>query len=499
MTASQAPERQTSGFSVPWAIILVAGLMVAGLLVVSGAYGFHGDEMYFVVAGQHPAFGYVDQPPLTPLLSAASVAILGISPTAVRVLPALEMGLIAVLVALIAGDLGGSRRAQILAAITAAISGYLGAGHLDTTTDPDLLAWALVVWLLVKLLAGGDRRLWLVVGVVTGIGLENKDTLLFLGAGLAAGLVIARRWDVIRSPWAWMAIGIALLLWAPNLVWQATNGWPQLTMAQAISGYAGDNRGQFVPLLWLFTGPFLFPLSAAGLVWVLRTKAAAPWRAIGPAALIALLLVYLTGGKAYYVIGSVPIFMAAGAIVTDGWLARGHFRIKAGGFATAAVLSAALIALLTLPVLPVTTFAKSSLPATVPDTANQIGWPQFVATVEDVVAALPANERTHAVILTNDYSEASPLVLLGSGLPPVYSGHNAYWAWGPPPPDRTVVIHVGDWRPLDYGQFFTGCQVVATIDNGLGIQNGEQGESVTVCTGLRAPWTAMWPELRTIS
>ena len=76
MTASQASS-PTSGFSVPRAVFLVAGLMVAALMVVSSAYGFHGDEMYFVVAGQHPAFGYVDQPPLTPLLSAASVAILG--------------------------------------------------------------------------------------------------------------------------------------------------------------------------------------------------------------------------------------------------------------------------------------------------------------------------------------------------------------------------------------------------------------------------------------
>jgi len=499
VTVAQASARWRIRLSVPWPVLLVAGLMVALLLAVSSAYGFHGDEMYFVVAGQHPAFGYVDQPPLTPLLSAASVAILGVSPTAVRVLPALEMGVISVLIALIARDLGGSRRAQVLAAITAAISGYLGAGHLDTTTDPDLLAWALILWLLVELLAGGDRRLWLGVGVVAGIGLENKDTLLFLGAGLAVGLLVSRRWDVVRSPWAWAAVGIALLLWAPNLAWEALNGWPQLTMAQAISGYAGDNRSQFIPLLWLFTGPLLFPVSAAGLVWVFRAKDAAPWRSIGIGALVALALVYASGGKAYYVIGSVPIFIAAGATVTDRWLARGHFRLKLGSFAVAAALSGALIALLTLPVLPVATFATSSLPATVPDTANQIGWPQFVATVEGVVAALPADEQGRAVILTNDYSEASPLILLGHDLPPVYSGHNGYWAWGPPPADRTVVIHVGDWRPADYSQFFTGCTVAATIDNGLGIVNGEQGEAVTVCTGLRAPWTSMWPALRTIS
>ena len=151
---------------------------------------------------------------------------------------------------------------------------------------------------------------------------------------------------------------------------------------------------------------------------------------------MALALVFVSGGKAYYVIGSVPLFMAAGAIVVDRWLARGHFRIKATGFATAAVLSGALIALLTLPILPVAHVryvVDSRRPSPTPPTRS--AGPQFVATVEAVVASLPADQRAHAVILTNDYSEASPLVLLGHGLPPVYSGHNAYWAWGPPPDD----------------------------------------------------------------
>jgi hypothetical protein len=501
MAATAAHRRypRLPAIAVPWPVLAVAGVMFAGLMAVSGAYGFHGDEMYFVVAGQHPAFGYVDQPPLTPLLSAASVALFGVSPTAVRLLPAIEMAFIVIVTALIARDLGGSRRAQILASITTALAGYLGAGHLDTTTDPDLLAWAIILWLVVKLLAGGDRRLWLVVGLVAGIGLENKDTLLFLGAGLAVGLVLTRHWEVVRSPWAWAAIGIALLMWAPNLAWEAANGWPQLTMAQAISQYAADNRGQVVPLLWLFTGPLLFPVSAAGLIWFLRSRAAAAWRAIGIGALVALAIVVISGGKAYYVIGSTPVFIAAGAILLDRWLARGHFRFKAASFATAAALSGALIAYLTLPILPLATYAGTTLPATVPDVANTVGWPQFVSTVEGVVNGLPADERAHAVILTNDYSEASPLVLLGTGLPPVYSGHNSFWTWGPPPADLTVVVHVGDWRPADWSRFFVGCQVVATSDNGLGIDNGEQGEPVSVCTGLRAPWSTMWPLLRTIS
>ena len=501
MTTAFAPTatRGRGAFDLPWPVLLVAGLMAVTLLALSGAYGFHGDEMYYIVAGQHPAFGYVDQPPLTPLLSAGSVALLGTTPTAVRVLPALEMALVVVFVALVCRDLGGTRRAQILAACTAALSGYLGAGHLDTTTDPDLLAWAIIVWLLVRLLDGRDPRQWLVVGMVAGIALENKDTVLFLGAGLAVGLVLSRSWDVMRCRWAWAALGIAILLWAPNLLWQATNDWPQLTMASRIAEYAADNRAQMVPLLWLFTGPLLFPVSAAGLVWVLGSKTAVPWRAIGIASVVALALVLVSGGKSYYAIGTTPMFMAAGAMLLDRWLNRGHRRLKAASFAVTAALSGALIAYLTLPILPIATYAKTSLPADVPDTANEIGWPQFVATVERVVASIPPAERARAVILTNDYSEASPLVLLGRGLPPVYSGHNAYWDWGPPPADRTVVVHVGDWRPADWSNYFVGCHDVAHIDNEAGIQNSEQSAAVSVCTGLRAPWSRMWPALRTIS
>ena len=235
-----------------------------------------------------------------------SVALFGVSPTAIRLLPALEMGLIVILITLITRDLGGSRRAQVLAAITAALSGYLGAGHLDTTTDLDLLAWAIILWLLVKLLAGGDRRLWLAVGVVAGIGLENKDTILFLGAGLAVGLVLARRWDVVRSPWAWAAIGIALLLWAPNLAWQAANGWPQVTMA---SPDRRQRRRQPLPdraVPLAFCRPIPLPGGHRRLgMDAIFAKAAAPWRVIGIAAVVALVLVVVSGGKDYYAIGLV--------------------------------------------------------------------------------------------------------------------------------------------------------------------------------------------------
>ncbi len=470
--------------------------MVAGLMAVSAAYGFHRDEMYFIVAGRHPAFGYVDQPPLTPLISAAVAATLGVTPSAIRLLPALSMALVAILTALMAHDFGGSRRAQTLAAITVAVSGFLAVGHLDDTAEYDFLAWAVLLWLLVKLLAGGDKRLWLAVGVATGIGFENKDTLVLLGVGLAVGLVLTRRWDVVRSPWAWSAVGIAFVITLPNLGWELANGFPQLTMASHIAGNAGDNRAQVLPLLWLFAGPFIFPVTVAGWIWMLRARAAAPWRAIGIAGVVVLILVILSGGKGYYAVGVLPPFMAAGALLLDRWLGRGRRRVRGVTFAIAAILSGALIVYLTLPILPLATYAKTDLPETFPDGAEQVGWPQFVATVEGVVAGLSPADRAQAVILTSNYGEAGALELLGTGLPPVYSGHNAYWDWGPPSADRTVVIHVGDWTTDQWSPYFEDCQEAAQIDDGLGIDNQEQGQAISVCRGLRQPWAEMWPAFR---
>ena len=304
----------------------------------------------------------------------------------------------------------------------------------------------------------------------------------------------------MRSPWAWAAAGIALLIWAPNLAWQATHGLPQLTMAHVIAGDAAANRAQLLPVLWLFTGPLLFLVTVAGWAWMLLAKAAAPWRTIAIAAVVVLVLVVASGGKGYYAVGVAPPFMAAGAILLDRWLARGRRRLRAVELHR----------------------GRGALGRArrVPDAAGPAG-----RHLRDHVAALarsrPRPSRSAGrsssrrcsrwsprcrrgsvptrVILTNNYGEAGALELLGKGLPPVYSGHNGFWYWGPPPADRTVVVHVGDWTAADWSPYFTSCRIVAHIDNGLGIENQEQGQAISVCSGLRAPWTAIWPRLRHLS
>ncbi len=474
-------------------VLAVAGAVLALLLVLAPAYGFHRDELYFVVAGRHPAWGYDDQPPLTPLLSAAAVWLLGLEPWALRVLPAISVALIVVLTGLIARELGGSRRTQLIAAVIAAASAYLGAGHLGVTATYDLLAWAAILWVVARLLRGADPRLWLVVGLLCGVSLMNKHLVLFLGFGIVISLLIHRR-DLLRSPWPWLGGVLALVVWSPNLAWQVANGLPQLEMARRIGGNGADERPMVIVELLLLVGPLLFPLSLIGLWRLLRDPVLAPFRLLGTVFLVILALVLVTGGKSYYVVGAVPPLMAAGAIAVDSWLGRSAPRALV--FGGLAIASAALIAVLTLPVLPAATLADTPIPDLYAENAEEVGWPELVATVEAVVADLPQDQRARAAILTANYGEAGALELLGTDLPPVYSGHNSYWSWGPPPDALDVGVLVGWWSPEYRDALFGSCRQAATIGNAVNMPNQENGAGVFVCTGPRGPWSATWPKAR---
>jgi 4-amino-4-deoxy-L-arabinose transferase-like glycosyltransferase len=481
---------------VPLSAIAIAVAVVIGLLVLAPAYGFHRDELYFIVAGRNPALGYVDQPAFTPLLSAAMVGLFGLTTASIRLLPALSVGVIVLVAALIARDLGGSRRAQVLASFAVAASGILAAGHLDSTATYDLLAWSVVLWLVVRLLAGADPRLWPVVGIAAGLGLENKHLVLFLGAGLAAGILLARRWDVVRSPWAWSALGIAVVMWLPDLAWQASHGFPQLEMASAIARGASDERAKSVFEFLFLAGPLLFPVALAGSWWLLRNPAAERWRALGWATLVIAVLVLAVGGKSYYAAGVIPLLLGAGAIALDGWLERGRARLRMGVLVAVATLSCLISVVLFLPIVPVTSLGATPIPDLYAESAEQVGWPALVATVETTVATLSPAERDRSVLMTSNYGEAGALELPGHDLPPVVSGHNAYWDWGPPPDDRTVTILVGHWSAGYMAGHFDSCRPGGTVENGVGVDNQEQGVPIQVCTGLPRPWSEIWPDLR---
>lgn len=212
-------------------LLVVAGGAVALLLVVAGRYGFHRDELYFIEAGQHLAFGYVDQPPLAPALARAQTALLGVAPWAVRVVPALATGVTAVLAGLLARELGGRRQAQTWSAAAIGGSGFvLTVGHLLSTAAFDFAFWLGLIVIVARLLRTQGPRWWVAYGVVAGAALWNKHLPILLTAAVLIALAGARRWDLLAPRWLAAGGAVAVMIAAPTLVWQATHGWPQLEM-----------------------------------------------------------------------------------------------------------------------------------------------------------------------------------------------------------------------------------------------------------------------------
>lgn len=145
--------------------LLLVGIMKLGMqLALNGAYGFHTDELYYILSGQHPALGYVDFPPVTPLLARLDTAIFGVSPWALRLLPAITGAGMVILTGLCALELGGGRGVAALASVTALLSPYLLATWLFQTVEFDELLWLLGIYLLLRILRTGDGRLFIALG-----------------------------------------------------------------------------------------------------------------------------------------------------------------------------------------------------------------------------------------------------------------------------------------------------------------------------------------------
>ncbi|WP_346622002.1 glycosyltransferase family 39 protein [Blastococcus montanus] len=488
--------RGTAAAPVAWAPLgALAGALAALLLAVADRYGHHRDELYFLRAGREAAFGYVDQPPFTPLVAAAMDALAPGSLVALRLPSALAAGAVVLLTGLLAREFGGGRSAQLLAAGCMAVSAVLLAvGHLLSTATFDLFFWALLGWLLVRALRDGGR-VWLVVGAVAGLALQNKLQPAFLLAAVLLGVLAAGPRAALRSPWPWAGGALALALWTPNLVWQAVSGWPQLELAEAIAaGGSGTSEPWylFLPYQLVLVSPLLVPVWVLGGWRLWRDPALWPWRCF-PVAYVVLAVVFLlTGGKPYYLAGLYPVLLAAGAAPALAWARRGGRRARRT-LVPALVLSGLLNAVLMLPVVPVDALAGTPVPAVNYDAGETVGWPRFALTIEQVRGRLPEDEPV--AVLTGNYGQAGAVDRFAPRLGPAYSGHNSYWTWGPPPESVDTVIAVGI-PEQELRVWFARVDLAGRIDNGVALDNDEQGRPVWVATGRQEPWSAIWPQLR---
>jgi len=499
----QARARVARRRGTPWrgiAIIAVAAFVAE--MAVSARYGYVRDELYFLSAGRHLAFGYVDQPPLTPLLARLAAVAGGNTLVALRVVPALGLAALVVATATMSRMLGAGRTGQLLAALAAATCGeYLGAMHELTTTAPDFVFWAITLLLVMKLLASQDPRWWVAIGACAGVASEAKWNIGFLVAALAAGFLVTDARRLLRSRYLLAGCLIAAALAAPDLIWQAAHGWPSIDVFRALQGEAGHNRAVYWVAQVLYTGPVLVPVWVTGAVWSVRSEAARRFRPVGIACVLAIVLQFILGGKAYYSGGAYTFLLAAGCVPAERWLAARRplaGKIRPAAVLAGAMLAGALIAApVTLPVLPARALHTIPVQKINYDIGEEIAWPKLVALVSREYHALPAAQRQHTTILTGNYGEAGAIDRYGPGLglPQVYSGANNFWLWGPPPAADTAAVAVS-LDPAFLRHEFRHVRLAATFWNGMGVSDDEQGVQVFVVTGLRSSWAQAWPAFR---
>jgi hypothetical protein len=293
---------------------------------------------------------------------------------------------------------------------------------------------------------------------------------------------------VLRTRWPWLAGLMALAMWVPNLVWQAQHDWPVFALSADIAdeyGGVGGRIGLVLEALVMFS-PLIGVVWVLGLVQLLRRPDWARARPLAWAFLVVLLVFLVTGGKGYYLAGLVPPLVAAGCTVLAArWSTRALAITGAVLVASAAVAYPAVV-----PAVPESTFAGSTWADVNDVQLDTIGWPEYADQVDAVVDSLSPEERSHAVIFTGNYGEAGAMSWYDVGLP-VYSGHNGYRAWGPPPEDAGPVVVVLQVPPDD----FEGCELRARLHNDAGADNEEVGAGVWICDGPTGGWRAAWPEL----
>ena len=481
-------------------------------LVANAHYDVFRDELYFIVCGLHPAFGYVDQPPLIPLIAAASFKLFGTALTPLRLVPALASAATVALTADFARRLGGGRFAQTLAGLCVLLAPALLAGGVLLSTDClQPLTWLACAWILARLVTSGDERWWLAFGAVAGLSLESKYLIPFYLVGLAVGVVATPLRRSLARPWLYAGAALAAGLVLPNVLWQALHGWPFLAVAGADVGGKSVGRSPIGFLLQqaFFVGPASAPIWLAGL-WRLGVRPPRPeLRALAIAYVVTLATFVAAHAKAYYIAPIYPALFAAGGVAWEAWLKRPAAR----GAAVAVVVVPGLFAAPTvLPILPpdalvaymraggfspkATQTESMKLSALPQYFADMFGWREMAAAVSAAYRDLPPDERAQAVFFAPNYGEAAALDIYGPALggPPAISGHNSYYLWGPKGASGAVVITLAV-DSSRFARFYDDVRAVGRVESAYAMPY-ENGLTIWVLRQPRAPLADIWSAFR---
>jgi hypothetical protein len=510
-------DRETSGIRT--ANLLLVSLAVLKILIqLAGInhYGFFRDEFYYMACGDHLAFGYVDQPPLIALIAWIVKHTLGDSMFAIRLLPILCGAAIVYLTGRLTRELGGGVFGQFLAAAAILFAPiYLAFDSFFSMNAFEPLIWLVCAWIAIRIVRGASPRLWLLFGTVAGVGLQNKHTMLAFGFALVAGLLLTPERKILASKWLWLGGAIALAIFLPNLIWEATHGWPQVEVVRNGQAFKINHisAAQFLFEQLLFIGPVALPLWLAGLYWYFFDREGAKLRFLGWTYILILGIVMLLDGKTYYVVPIYPALMAAGGVAVEKLLAAPERNWVRLAYAAILLIAGVVTVPFGVPLLPVSTFIRYSnalpygksvktevdAPVELPQLyADMFGWPNQAKVISNVYYSIPSNERADCAILAGNYGEAGAIDYYGKryGLPAAISGHNSHYFWGPRNYSGQCMIIFGD-NAEEYIKLFGESKLAATISFPHATP-GEENLNVYICRKPIAPLSELWPRFKMI-
>jgi len=503
----------------PWLLgtgLLVAIAAAAKLLLHLYAgrnYGFFIDELYYLDCARHLAWGYVDQPPLIALIAKIARALFGDWLSGIRLPAALAGAATAILTGLLARELGGQRFAQGIAALSFLLApGILALDHILSMNAFEPLLWMGCALLVIRIIRTGDSRLWLWFGVLAGIGLENKHSMLIFGFALVAGLLLTSQRRTLATRWLWIGGAVAFVIFLPNLLWNIQHHFPFLELQTNIR-----RSGRDVPLtpLAFFSQetlamlPLSLPIWLGGLWYLFFHREGKTYRAVAWAWAIAAAIIVALSPRIYYLFPAYPLLFAAGGVAWERCLPAPRWQWLKPVYAALMIVMAALLAPTLLPLLPPETYIRYAefthlqqprienhdlgpLPQLF---ADQFGWPEMAATVAGAFNALPPDVRAKTCIYAQNYGQAGAIDLFGEkyGLPQAISGHQSHFLWGPMGcTGESVIVMAGHQKDLE--SQYAAVSKVARVEHPYSMPY--EHFDVFYCENLKWPVSEVWPKVK---
>lgn len=515
VTAPAVPaEKPSSRFASGSALVFYVVLARFVLYLIAGAnYGYFRDELYYLACGEHPAWGYVDQPPMIGWIAWLLQHSIGTSLYALHLLPMLAHVAAIVGTGVLARELGGRRWAMFLSGLAVLVAPILlGLSHLFTMNAFDPLLWTLLAWLMVKLVQTGNERLWLWIGALVGVTLLNKYAIAFLVIGLLVGVVVTPLRRSLARPWFYLGTALATVIALPNFLWQRHWNYPFVQLIVNIR--KGPRDVMQPPLQYLLSQAQMIGFVSAVLVvlgvWFLFSSRGRRYAVLGCGFVVFLGVMMILKGKFYYVAPVYPIMFAAGAVMFEQLTEARVFAWLRPAYAIVLLAVGALVAPTIYPILPLNTYIAyskklgiqqqkfenqqlSELPQIF---ADMYGWEERVKIVADYFHSLPPEEQKVTAIGAPDYGQAGAIDFFGPkyGLPKSISGNNNYWIWGPRNYHGGSIILLNEDSPEKYIEMCKSLTLVAHPSDPY--SRPDSNRPIYHCRGLKGDLQQIWPSLK---